>query len=219
MPHWEFRDSPRIGVTAQLGGVVELDGGRLWLPPQAALSGFEEHMPHLRRADGGAVIFPAQVSSQLFRGEDYRARLIFAYADEALFFRVGASDSWSPFSFDLNALTAIGLRDRRRFDDAAPQGLPAASFPAVALHRTTLSLPLARRVTHALLDGALSWTGSAHRLLDDPQAFARLGKRDGSMPPYERSGVELQAPRRAAVIGGYASGRYTRYLETAAWLE
>lgn len=216
---WLFHDAARATHPIGLEGLVELDGGRCWLPQEVAPAGFEGRVPFMRRSDGGAVIFPAGIRSELHRGEDYRARAIFTYADEDVFFSVNATGSWSSwFSFDLNSLFGIGLRDHKRFAPMAPSNLPPDWF-GQSWRRPVLSLALSRRLTQSIVDAGLSWTGSTHRLLDDRQHFEEVTGRSKDQPRYEQSGISLQRPEHVCVEGGYRSGRYTRAAEIVAWME
>ena len=113
---WQFVDAQKVVSCAALAGVRTLRSGRPFLPADAALIGFENAIPHLRRGDGKAVMFPYQIRSSLDKDGYYVARTQFFYADEDVFFRLdghpsiprkGSPGTWE---FDLDELTDLGVR-------------------------------------------------------------------------------------------------------------
>ena len=55
---WRFVDTSQAAPIVSLAHVQQPEPHRLYLPADAALTGFESEMPHLRRADDRAVMFP-----------------------------------------------------------------------------------------------------------------------------------------------------------------
>jgi hypothetical protein len=227
-PVWRFVDASRAVRNASLADVQQLEPHRLYLPAEAALTGFETEIPHLRRDDGRAVMFPAGLRSRLFRGEDYEPNAFFLYADEDMFFCVRGSE-YGGWTFELSDPFRIGLRHLDRFDAAQPDGVPATYFwrkrmPENVIKvlpdagRTIPSAAVTQRVTAALIDGWLAWTGTSERLLDDPEHLQELGRR-ADVPPFERSGIGLGRKSGVSVEGAYVGGRFNTCSATTAWLE
>jgi hypothetical protein len=227
---WRFVDASQAVPHASLAHLQQIEPHRLYLPADAALTGFETEVPHLRRNDGQAVMFPGGLRSDLYRGEDYVPRPFFLYADEDLFFcvRGGEFDAWrelrSNWTFELCRPFHIGLRHLDRFDASQPDGVPAAYFwrekrEGNLIRPQTIPSPaITQRVTAALIDGWLVWTGTPMRLLDDPEHLQELGKR-AQVPPLERSGIDLERKSKVRVEGTYVGGRFNRRAATTAWLE
>jgi hypothetical protein len=180
-------------------------------------------------------MFPAGLRSALHRGEDYDPGAFFLYADEDVFFCVRGSEfgGWrglpSNWKFELGEPFRIGLRHLNRFDASQPDGVPAAYFwrkktPGNLtrfLPEASGAIPspaVAQRVTAALIDGWLAWTGTSKRLLDDPQRLQDFRKR-AQVPPLERSGIDLGWKSRVRVEGAYVGGRFNTRAATTAWLE
>jgi hypothetical protein len=85
---------------------------------------------------------------------------------------------------------------------------------------------LAQRLTVALIDGWLSWSGSRLRLLDDPKKLTLLASEGAPppVPPLAKSGIDLNARGLVAVKYGYHGGRFvgrtmTGYLQQDGWTE
>jgi hypothetical protein len=232
---WRFIDASRAMPNASLGYVQQLEPHRLYLPAEAALTGFETEMPHLRRDDGRAVMFPAGLRSSLHRGEDYDPGPFFLYADEDVFFCLRGSEfgGWqelrSNWTFKLGKPFRIGLRHLDQFDASQPDGVPAAYFWRKKMPENLMSFlteasgatpspAVTQRATAALIDGWLAWTGTSKRLLDDPERLRELGKR-AQVPPLELSGIDLGQKSRVRVEGAYVGGRFNAHASTTAWLE
>jgi hypothetical protein len=233
---WRFVDAPQAALMASLARVQQLDPHRLYLPAEAALTGFETEMPHLLRDDGRAVMFPAGLRSELHRGESYDAKPFFLYADEDLFFCLHGSEfgGWqrmhSNWKFELARPFRLGLRHLDQFDASQPDGVPATYFwrekPVRYLNRllpgVSMTIPspaITQRVAAALLDGWLAWTGTSKRLLDDPDHLQELARRRAQVPSLERSGIDLGRKSRVRVEGAYLGGRFNTRASTTAWLE
>jgi hypothetical protein len=230
-PSWRFVDAPLTTAGATFSGVRTLRSGLHALRRDAQLTGFETMIPHLRRHDGKAVMYPQEVRSTLDKDGWYTARAIFVYADEDVFFRL-EGESWpngsSPgrWRFALDDLTDIGVRS-----DEATATLPADLIRSRQIYdfRGPYLQPLpqlAQRLTTALIDGWLAWTSSPRRLLDDPKRLAWHAA-SGSpepMPPLKKSGIDLAAKPIVAVNYGYHGGRFvarstTGYLQQEGWTE
>jgi hypothetical protein len=233
---WRFTDAPRA-VPASLAHVQQLERHRLYLPAEAALTGFETEMPNLRRDDDRAVMFPAGLRSGLYRGEDYDPGAFFIYADEDMFFYLHGSEFGglaglrSKWTFELGKPFRIGLRHPDQFDASQSDGVPAAYFWRKTtpekeslirfLPDVSGAIPspaITQRVATALIDGWLAWTGASKRLLDDPERLRELGK-TAQVPPLERSGIDLGRKSRVRVEGAYVGGRFNTRASTTAWLE
>jgi hypothetical protein len=83
---WRFIDASRARAGAELSYVKEIADGQFYLPVERQLTGFEYDVPHLRRDDDRAVMFPSGIDSYWWRGEDYKETPCFLYADEDVFF-------------------------------------------------------------------------------------------------------------------------------------
>ena len=131
---WRFVDASQAAPIASLAHMQQHEPHRLYLPADAALTGFELEMPHLCRDDGRAVMLPAGLRSGLHRGEDYDPGAFFLYADEDIFFcvRGSAFGGWrelrSNWRFELGGPFRIGLRHPDRFDASQLDGIPAVYF-------------------------------------------------------------------------------------------
>lgn len=229
---WRFVEASRAAPTALLAQVEQPGPHRLYLPADAALTGIESEIPHLRRDDGRAVMFPAGLRSSLYRGEDYNPGAYFLYADEDIFFCVRGSEfgGWqglrSNWKFELGRPFRIGLRHLDQFDASQPDGVPAAYFwrketQGNFLPEASGAIPspaVTQRVTAAFIDGWLAWTGTSKRLLDDSEHLQELGKR-AQVPPWERSGIDLGRKSQVRVEGTYVGGRFNTLAATTAWLE
>jgi len=233
---WRFVDAPRA-VPIALAHVQQIEPHRLYLPADAALTGFEAEIPNLRRDDGRAVMFPAGLRSGLHRGEDYDPGAFFLYADEDIFFCLRGSEfgGWrmlpSNWKFELGSPFRIGLRHLDQFDASQPDGVPAGYFwrkkaPENAMRflpDTSGAVPspaIAQRLTTALIDGWLAWTGTSMRLLDDSERLQELGRSGkAQVPPLERSGIALGRASNVRVEGAYVGGHFNTSAPTIAWLE
>jgi hypothetical protein len=228
---WRFVEAAHAVAGAGLAGVRPLPGGRYFLPRDAPLAGFEAAIPHLRRSDGKAVMFPCGIQSTLDKDGYYVARARFAYADEDVFFQLdGRTWSWEggpgTWEFDLHELYDLGVRQ-----DAEATDLPAGLVCSRKVYRWRgpylQPLPrLAQRLTAALIDGWLAWSGSHLRLLDDPAKLAWLAAQGAPipLPRLAESGIELGAKGLVAVKNGYHGGRFagrsmTAYLQQEGWTE
>jgi hypothetical protein len=229
---WQFVDADRAVACASLAGVQTLRSGRQFLARSAALTGFEAAIPHLRRIDGKAVMFPYEVQSTLDKDGYYVARTRFFYADQDVFFRLEGrswtrSKGWPGiWEFELQELTDLGVRqapDKSEF----PAGLVCSRRVYDWRGPYLQPLPrLAQRLTGALIDGWLSWSGSRLRLLDDPKKLAWLASQGAPppVPPLAKSGIDLDAKGLVTVKGGYHGGRFvertiTGYLQREGWTE
>jgi hypothetical protein len=230
-PSWRFVDAGRAVAGARLAGVRTQADGLPYLSREAALTGFETFIPHLRRSDGKAVMFPFQIRSQLDKDGYYSPAAEVFYADEDVFFRfegrtsrglLAAPGAWN---FELFELTDLGVRQY-------PQAQPLADLMCRRkvygwAEPYLQPLPrLAARLRAALIDGWLAWTGSRLRLLDDPQRLAHLVS-EGAPPPVpalKDSGIDLGANRFVRVGTGYVGGRFissamTGYVQQEGWTE
>ena len=75
---------------------------------------------------------------------------------------------------------------------------------------------IAHRITTALIDGWLSWTGTSERLLDDPEHLQEFRQ---WAPRLEHSGIDLGRKSQVRVEGAYVGGRFNTSASTTAWLE
>ncbi len=229
---WRFVDAKNAVAGASLAGVRTLRSGLHFLPRDAALTGFETDIPHLRRSDGKAVMFPHQVQSTLDKDGWYTARAQFAYADDDVFFRLyGRPWGWrkdepGTWEFEIDELHDLGVRQ-----DPDSTELPAGLVRSRRVHDwrgpNLQPLPrLAQRVTTALIDGWLAWSGSRLRLLDDPKHLAWLASQGSPepVPPLAKSGIDLNVQGIVTVKDGYHGGRFVRrsmsgYLQQDGWTE
>ena len=141
-----------------------------------------------------------------------------------------AGGGWGPhWKFELGKPFRIGLRHLDRFDASQPDGVPAAYFwrmktPGDRIRfrpEASGAIPspsVTQRITAALIDGWLAWTGTPKRLLDDPKHLHELGKR-AQVPPLERSGIDLGRKSRVRVEGAYVGGLFNTRAATTASLE
>jgi hypothetical protein len=128
----------------------------------------------------------------------------------------------------------VAYRTRRQpgvRQDPSPAGLPAGLVCSRKVYdwRGPYLQPmprLAQRLTAALIDGWLAWSGSPLRLLDDPGQLALLASEGGQppVPAYAKSGISLDAKGLVAVKYGYQGGRFTGrsmtgYLQQDTWTE
>ena len=216
-PSWRFHDARMAVAGMSPAGIRTLRSGMHVLPRNAALTGFESGIPHLRRHGGKAVMFPHRVLSGLDKDGYYTARAQFAYADEDVFFLFeGSTWSWSDgapgnWTFELDELTEFGVRDPKA--TGLPDGLVCSRKVYDWRGPQLQPLPrLAQRLTAALIDGWLAWSGSPLRLLDDPKQLASLASQGAPepVPPHDKSGIDLAAKDIVAVNYGYHGGRFVR---------
>jgi hypothetical protein len=224
---WHFVDAPRARCNASLAHVHKVGSGWLYLPASEKLTGFEADIPHLRRDDGKAVMFPAGLASTLHRGEDYDPNAFFLYADEEVFFCFKGSSSAAHHSFggswdfEQTRPSRIGLRDKERFDATVADGIPADLFVRGKLYSVDQLIPspaMAQKLGGALMDAWMAWGGAPHRLLDDPEQLKRLAA-TASVPPLELSGIDLGRKEQVSVEGCYVGGRYNATARSNLWLE
>jgi hypothetical protein len=231
-PAWRYHDARMAIAGMSPAGIRTLRSGLHFLPREAALTGFESGIPHLRRHDGKAVMFPHLIASGLDKDGDYTARAQFAYADEDVFFLLeGRTWSWSNgdpgnWTFELDDLTELGVRHDSRAT-GPPDGLVCSRKVYDWRGPYLQPLPrLAQRLTAALIDGWLAWSGSPLRLLDDPEQLKWLASQGapGPVPPHDQSGIDLAVKAIVAVDYGYQGGRFVRrsmtgYLQQDGWSE
>ena len=225
-PHsWHYVDVSPVGPGAELLGIQEYRRGQLYYPLSRKPEGFQHAVPHLLRGDGHAAIFPAGMSSYMYRFETYRPGAYFVYIDEDVFFRFGAAEFGGTWEFELRYLKLVGLRVLSRFMQPPDEGLPPSLFREVGIGESWVpgvhpSHRLWQTVSEALIDGGLSWTGNPGRLLDDPVHLKAMAEPEGDPPPaLEESGISLGRKSRVTIGGGYVGGRFNRIFETEAWLE
>ena len=225
-PHsWHYVDVSPVAPGAELLGIQEYRRGQLYYPLSRKPEGFQHAVPHLLRDDGQAAIFPAGMSSYMYRFETYRPGAYFVYIDEDVFFRFDAAEFGGTWKFELGHLKLVGLRVLSRFMQPPDEGLPPSLFREVGMNEPWgasihPSHRLWQTVSEALIDGGLSWTGNPGRLLDDPvhlKAMAEPGA--DPPPPLEESGISLGRKSRVTIGGGYVGGRFNSIFETEAWLE
>jgi hypothetical protein len=228
---WHFVDAEKAVARATLAGVRTRSAWH-FLPRDAALTGFETAIPHLRRSDGKAVTFPYQIRSSLDKDGCYIPRAQFFYADEDVFFRIDgrswAAGTRSPgaWEFELHELTDVGGR----------QGPGTGDLPAELICSRQVydwrgpylqPLPrLAQRLTAGLIDAWLAWSGSRLRLLDDVEQLAwhKAQRAPYPVPALAESGIELGAKALVTINEGYHGGRFvaremTGYLHQDGWTE
>jgi hypothetical protein len=228
---WHFVDAQKALARATLAGVRTRSAWH-FLPRDAALTGFETAIPHLRRSDGKAVTFPYQIKSSLDKDGCYVARAQFFYADEDVFFRLDGR-TWPPGSnspgdweFELDDLTDVGVRQDPEATDP-PADLICSRRVYDWRGPYLQPLPrLAQRLTAGLIDAWLAWSGSRLRLLDDEEQLAwhKAQRAPYPVPPLEESGIELGAKALVRIKGGYHGGRFidremTGYLQQDGWTE
>ena len=177
-------------------------------------------------------MFPYQIRSSLDKDGYYVARTQFFYADEDVFFRLdghpsiprkGSPGTWE---FELDELTDLGVRQEPEGGDLPEDLLCSRTVYDWDGPRLQPLPQLAQRLTVALIDGWLSWSGSRLRLLDDPKKLASLASEGAPppVPPLPKSGVDLNARGLVAVNSGYHGGRFVRrtmtgYLQQDGWTE
>jgi hypothetical protein len=229
---WHFVDAEKANACASLAGIRTLRSGMHFLPKDAALTGFETAVPHLRRSDGKAVMLPYRIQGSLDKDGCYVPRVQFFYADDDVFFRLDG-EAWVPrkdspgrWEFELDDLTDLGVRQDPEATDL-PAGLVCSRTVYDWRGPYLQPLPrLAQRLTVALIDGWLGWSGSRLRLLDDPKTLAWLASQGAPypVPPLAKSGIDLDARGLVAVNYGYHGGRFvgrtmTGYLQQDGWTE
>jgi hypothetical protein len=224
---WHFRETPQALPGVRLAR-IEPVGNRIYLPPDALLTGFESRVPHLRRGDGRAVMFPAGLASDFHRGEDYCPRMLVDYADEEVLLRFGCENSFMHINrknepvwgFEVSRLwpNEVGLRDRDRFDPGSPHGLPLDLF-AVEYQSSrpiaVLSYRLWRRLADALVDGWLNWRSAQH-IPETPEWLAWHSSRP-DLSSFK--GMSLRQRRGIEVNGGYVGGIHSPRYKLTAWLD
>src|SRR5215203_1835569 len=163
----KFVDAQKAVSCAALAGVRTLRSGRHFLTRDAALTGFENAIPHLRRSDSKAVMFPYQIRSSLDKDGYYVARTQFFYADEDVFFRLDGDPSipskGSPgtWEFELDELTDLGVRQEPERGDVPEDLICSRTIYDWDCPRLQPLPQLAQRLTVALIDGWLSWSARA----------------------------------------------------------
>jgi hypothetical protein len=227
-PLWHFVDAPRATRNAYLAHVRKIGTGWLYLPAGEKLTGFEADVPHLRRDDGKAVMFPAGLASTLHRGEDYDPGAFFLYADDEVFFCFKGSSStayekWGgSWTFEQTWPSRIGLRDKERFDATVADGIPADLFMRGKVFSNIDQLipspALSLKFSDALMDAWMAWAGTTHRLLDDPEQLRKLAA-TASVPPLEQSGIDLGRKAEVHIEGGYVGGRYNSTVRSKVWMD
>ncbi len=214
-PPWHYVDAPEVARHAALANVERRPNDVPYLPADAALTGFEHHMPHLRRADGSAVIFPSRYAST-FRNAR-RDTVSFVYADADIFLTISTDGDWH---FRIDRIDEVGLRQRNGLATTIVMDTPG--FKARSFMAYPRALPLWRRFVTALIDGGLHWTGTDRPLLVDLECVARTRMSSGwrtdlERRPLEEEGKSLAAPREVRVTGGYLGGVYSNDWSMVAW--
>jgi hypothetical protein len=176
----------------------------LYLPADAPLTGFEEHMPHLRRADGRAVMLPSYIVGG-FHGPDdnYRGTPFFTYADEDFLLTLGRGREWV---FATSLAAQVGGRRLEAGPFAIAGTMP--SFKRIDFFRCPASYQFWRRVVPAFVDAWLTWPGTERRMLDDHEFIARERARGRRVPEWEKSGASLARADAVSIEGGYLGGIY-----------
>jgi len=229
---WRFVDATEAIGSASLTGIRKLADGRLFLAREAPLTGFETTIPHLRRSDHKAVMFPCGVRSSLDRDGFYEPRARFLYADEDVFFQLDGRSSAAhrllgTWEFELDELIELGTRRDPRETPNRSVGLVCRRKVYDWREPYLQPLPrLAQRLTTALVDGWLAWSGSPLRLLDTPAQLEWLASQGSPVPvpPLAETGFELGAKGLVAIHYGYHGGRFARrsmtgYLQQDGWSE
>jgi hypothetical protein len=135
----------------------------------------------------------------------------------------GSLGTWR---FDLHELLDLGVRgDSDRTEP--PAGFVCSRQVYDWRGPYLQPLPrLAHRLTAALIDGWLAWSGSRQRLHDDPAWLAKLAAQvaPDQVPPLAKSGIDLDAKALVKVEYSYAGGRFVRgqrtgYLQQEGWSE
>ncbi len=223
---WRYHSAPFARQGARIAGIERPNERYVYLPAEAALTGFERDVPYLKRSDGRAVMFPSGLSSYFFRGEDYTAQAQIDYADEDVLLRLGCEnrslrqdDLTYRFRSSSFFASQIGLRDRNRFDPASANGMPAELFPLETPYRGAApSYRLWHRLREALVDGWLQWTGSVH-MAETPQWLKQQERsQHGGFGVPADSGMMFAPPSRVQVEGAYIGGLLTSLAEQLAWL-
>jgi hypothetical protein len=211
---WDFVPSENATAGVTLAGIDTVCAELSFLSAEAPLTGFETLIPHLRRRDGKAVMFPYAVRSSLDRDGFYRARGQFFYADEEVFFRLDGCSSeggLGTWEFDLSELLGFGVR--RADAELEKWRTTLVRHRKIYNWRGPVLQPMPRleqRLTVALIDGWLAWNGSPLRLLDSPKQLERLAGQGSPepVPPLAKSGFDLAAKQRVAVTSRYHGGRF-----------
>ena len=177
-------------------------------------------------------MFPYQIRSSLDKDGYYVARTQFFYADEDVLFRLDGHPSipskGSPGSseFELDELIDLGVRQERERGDLPEELICSRTVYDWDCPRLQPLPKLAQRLTVALIDGWLSWSGSRLRLLDDPKKLTLLASEGAPppVPPLAKSGIDLNARGLVAVKYWYHGGRFvgrtmTGYLQQDGWTE
>ena len=229
---WQFHDAPNARQGAQLQGVEKLPNKRLYLPT-GKLTGFEQDVPHLRRVDRAAVMFPTGLSSDFFRGEDYRVCMPVDYTDEDVLLRINCRTGYlsidrrsaTAWMFDLTHTLCLGLRDKARFDRHASHLMPGDLFATIPsetritgwpTERPVPSYELATRLNAALINGWLNWTGSQQHMHETPEWLAHQSSAGRSI--FGPDGMPLGRRPGVRIKGGYVAGVFTYQPEQTAWL-
>jgi len=225
-PPWRFHSAPVARQGARIAGIERPNQRYVYLPAEAALTGFEHDVPYLKRSDGRAVMFPSGLASYFFRGEDYHPQVLIDYADEDVLLRLGCErrgfrqdDCVLCFRSSSFFANQIGLRDRSRFDPTSPNGLPAEFFPLeTPYHVPTPSYRLWHRLREALVDGWLQWTGSVHMAESAEWLRQQEKYQRGGLGVPAHGGMMFASPTRVQVKGAYVGGLLTSLAEQQAWL-
>jgi hypothetical protein len=211
---WNFVEAP-CAIFPDLDYLAQLPNGLRYLPPERPLSGYEKKISHLQRSDKKSVIFPAGLDSYRYESSaEYLPGAYFLYADEdVLFYFDGtAIKSVSRWAFKLPSNVTerhcrLGLRQKTHCDVKERESLPANLFSGKP---RVLSLALSTKFRDALIDGFLSWTGTEHSPLDDPQHLEKLAARNArNVPSLENSGLDLGPRDAISITGGYLAGMYS----------
>ena len=223
-PPWRYHGAPVARQGARIAGIERPNERYVYLPAEAALTGFERDVPYLERSDGRAVMFPSGLSSYFFQSEAYTPQALIDYADEDVLLRLGCERGdflgSSVFSFRSSSFFAsqIGLRDRGRFDPTSRNGMPAELFPLETPYGgPTPSYRLWHRLREALVDGWLQWTGSVH-MAETAEWLQQQEYRPVGLGVPVQSGMMFVPPSRVQVKGAYIGGLLTTQAEQMVWL-
>lgn len=211
---WNFVEVP-CAIFPDLNYLAQLPNGLHYLPPERQLSGYENKISHLQRSDKKSVIFPAGLDSYRYESSwDYLPGAYFLYADEdVLFYFDGtAVRSVNRWAFNLpsdmtESQCRLGLRQKTHCDVKDKESLPVNLFSGKP---RVLSLAPFSKFRDALIDGFLSWTGTEHSPLDDPQHLEKLAAKNvRNVPSLASSGLNLGAKDAISLTGGYLAGMYS----------